>query len=84
MRFKSIVNSGQRAQVAYVWESLKKVYPEIGDDLLEELVNIALARNNIAHVGSVELKPNMVPVCKAVAGVLLRKFLELKTAADRL
>lgn len=80
---KSIVNSGQRAQIAYVWEYLKRIEPQTGDDLLELLLAIADARNNIAHVGTAELKPNMVPVCKAVAGLLLRKFLDLKTAADK-
>jgi hypothetical protein len=79
----AIVNSGQRAQIAYVWEYLTKIEPETGEDHLELLVKIADARNKLAHVGTAELEPNMVPFCKTVAVVLLRKFLELKTASDK-
>lgn len=78
----AIVNSGQRAQIAYVWEYLTKIEPELGEYHLELLVKIADARNKLAHVGTAELEPNMVPFCKTVAVVLLRKFLELKTASD--
>ncbi|PBP44107.1 hypothetical protein CCL11_13375 [Pseudomonas syringae] len=80
---KAIVNSGQRAQIAYVWEYLKKIEPEIGEDSLELLVKITDTRNKLAHVGAAELEPNVVPFCKAVAMVLLRKCLELKTTSDK-
>ncbi|POP80615.1 hypothetical protein CXB38_16985 [Pseudomonas syringae] len=80
---KAIVNSGQRSLIAYVWEYLKKIEPEIGEDSLELLVNIADTRNKLAHVGAAKLEPNMVPFCKTVAMVLLRKFLVLKTTSDK-